>query len=59
MTDRGTVLVVDDELESLRLLTEILQAEGYRVVPAEARVAQRTAELVITNRQLRIELAEL
>lgn len=59
MTDRGTVLVVDDELESLRLLTEILQAEGYRVLPAEARVARRTAEPVITNRQLRIELAEL
>jgi DNA-binding response OmpR family regulator len=36
MADAGTILVVDDELESLRLLTNVLQAEGYRVRPADS-----------------------
>jgi PAS domain S-box-containing protein len=36
MTQRGTILVVDDELESLRLLTTLLVAEGYQVRPADS-----------------------
>jgi DNA-binding response OmpR family regulator len=35
MTNASTILVVDDELESLRLLTNILQADGYHVRPAD------------------------
>ena len=35
MTDAGTILVVDDEPESLRLLTNILHAHGYQVRPAD------------------------
>jgi PAS domain S-box-containing protein len=31
---KGTILVVDDEPDSLRLLTDILAAEGYHVRPA-------------------------
>ena len=31
-----TILVVDDEPASLRLLTEILEPEGYRVCPADS-----------------------
>jgi PAS domain S-box-containing protein len=31
LTDRWTILAVDDESESLKLLTDILEAEGYRV----------------------------
>jgi two-component system cell cycle sensor histidine kinase/response regulator CckA len=34
MTDRGNILVVDDDLESLALLAAILRAEGYEVRPA-------------------------
>lgn len=33
-TPRGTILVVDDELGVRRLLAEILQNDGYRVVQA-------------------------
>ncbi len=36
MTQRGTILVVDDELESLKLLTTLLVAEGYQVRPADS-----------------------
>jgi PAS domain S-box-containing protein len=35
MIDAGTILVVDDELESLQLLTNILLAQGYQVQPAD------------------------
>ena len=42
---RGTILVVDDDLESLRLLTEILREEGYNVRPADAgELALRSAQ---------------
>jgi putative nucleotidyltransferase with HDIG domain len=34
MSDRPSILVVDDTPESLRLLTDILKDEGYRVRPA-------------------------
>lgn len=33
--DPGTILVVDDELQSLQLLMNILRAEGYHVRPAD------------------------
>jgi PAS domain S-box-containing protein len=33
---QATILVVDDEPESLRLLTDILAAEGYEVCPADS-----------------------
>src|SRR5262245_48756053 len=36
MTDKGAILVVDDDTESLRLLTNILTADGYRVRPADS-----------------------
>jgi PAS domain S-box-containing protein len=35
MAELGTILVVDDELESLKFLTNILQADGYQVRQAE------------------------
>ena len=41
--DAGTILVVDDELESLRLLTTLLRADGYHVRPAD------TGELVLQS----------
>ena len=36
MTQPGTILVVDDELGSLKLLTTLLVAEGYQVRPADS-----------------------
>jgi len=36
MKDNGTILVVDDEPESLRLLVGILKPEGYEVRPADS-----------------------
>lgn len=33
---KGTILVVDDESDSLRLLTDILKEEGYQVRPANS-----------------------
>jgi signal transduction histidine kinase len=36
MNDKGTILVVDDTLDSLRLTSEILKAEGYEVRPADS-----------------------
>jgi two-component system, cell cycle sensor histidine kinase and response regulator CckA len=51
MIDAGTILVVDDELESLQLLTHILLAQGYQVHPAD------TSELALEY--LREKLPEL
>ncbi|MBV8568983.1 MAG: response regulator [Acidobacteriaceae bacterium] len=43
--DAGTILVVDDELESLRLLTTVLQSAGYSVRPADSgELALRSAK---------------
>ncbi|MGA8595966.1 MAG: response regulator [Bryobacteraceae bacterium] len=36
MMEAATILVVDDELDSLQLLTNILRAEGYHVRPADS-----------------------
>uniref|UniRef100_Q023H5 histidine kinase n=1 Tax=Solibacter usitatus (strain Ellin6076) TaxID=234267 RepID=Q023H5_SOLUE len=36
MSGISTILVVDDDSDSLRLLTDILTAEGYRVRPADS-----------------------
>jgi PAS domain S-box-containing protein len=36
MTDRCSILVVDDDTESLALLTGLLSAEGYQVRPANS-----------------------
>jgi len=37
MTDhKGTILAVDDQTDSLRLLTDILTEQGYRVRPADS-----------------------
>ena len=55
MTGGGTILVVDDTSESLRLLTDILTAEGYRVRPADsgelalAAVAAETPDLILLD----------
>jgi len=51
----GTILVVDDESESLRLLTGILSAEGYQVCPADcgelalAFVKTRVPDLILLD----------
>lgn len=34
--NNNTILVVDDTLESLKLLSDILEAEGYCVMPANS-----------------------
>ena len=34
MKDTGTILVVDDNIETLKMIVDILQAEGYRARPA-------------------------
>src|SRR4051794_2787756 len=50
-----TILVVDDESASLRLLTEILQPEGYRVCPADsgdlalASIASQSPDLILAD----------
>lgn len=36
VTDKGTILAVDDTHASLKLLTDILTAAGYRVRPADS-----------------------
>ena len=38
MTKAADILVVDDTIASLRLLTEILTKEGYQVRPVTAKV---------------------
>lgn len=53
--NKGTVLVVEDTLESLKLLSDILSAEGYRVMPANSgelalvAVALSTPELILLD----------
>jgi PAS domain S-box-containing protein len=52
---KGNILVVDDEPDSLRLITEVLTKEGYEVRPADtgelalASVAMRTPELILMD----------
>lgn len=52
---QGTVLVVDDTLSSLKLLSDILRTEGYRVLPANsgeialAAVASQMPELILLD----------
>jgi PAS domain S-box-containing protein len=52
---KGNILVVDDEPDSLRLLTEILTKEGYEVRPADtgelalASVAIKAPELILMD----------
>jgi len=56
---KGTILVVDDEPESLRLLTGILAAEGYQVRPADsgelalAAVTAEAPELILLDIRMR------
>jgi len=53
--NKGTVLAVDDTLASLKLLSDILGAEGYRVLPADsgelalASVARQRPELILLD----------
>ncbi len=55
MTDSHSILVVDDESESLALLTDILAAEGYRVRSANsgqlalASIASRAPQLILLD----------
>lgn len=55
MTDDRTILVVDDESESLLLLTNLLTGEGYNVRPADsgelalASVAVKPPELILLD----------
>lgn len=52
---KGTILIVDDDQSSLRLLTKILTSEGYQVRPADsgelalAAVAAQTPELILLD----------
>jgi two-component system cell cycle sensor histidine kinase/response regulator CckA len=52
---KGTILVVDDESDSLRLLTDILTTEGYQVRPANtgqlalASIAREYPELILLD----------
>jgi hypothetical protein len=55
MTGQGTILVVDDTTESLRVLVEILQSEGYKVRPANsgelalAAIAAQSPDLILLD----------
>jgi CheY-like chemotaxis protein len=55
MNGRGTILVVDDTPESLRVLTGVLQQEGYTVRPANsgklalASIAMRPPDLILLD----------
>lgn len=52
---KGTILVVEDTLSSLKLLTDTLAGEGYRVLPAEggelalAALEANTPELILLD----------
>ncbi len=47
MTDKGTILVVDDTAISLKLLSDILTMQGYRVHSAES--GERALALVVAS----------
>lgn len=55
MTDQGTILIVDDAPENLKLLSDTLTPEGYHVLSAEsgelalAAVAAQPPELVLLD----------
>lgn len=55
MNSRGTILIVDDTPESLRVLAGILQPEGYRVRPANsgelalASIAAQPPDLILLD----------
>ena len=55
MKSKGSILVVDDTLASLKLLTEILTAEGYEIHPADsgelalASVASNPPEVILLD----------
>ncbi|HCE67012.1 MAG: hypothetical protein A2X82_03785 [Geobacteraceae bacterium GWC2_55_20] len=55
MNERGTILIVDDTPESLRVLTEILKPEGYSVRPANsgelalASIAAQPPDLILLD----------
>ncbi len=55
MTDKGTVLVVDDTVAALRLLSDMLTQDGYQVRPADsgelalASVAASPPELILLD----------
>ncbi|MBF0329380.1 MAG: response regulator [Nitrospirae bacterium] len=55
MSDNNTILVVDDTHESLKLLTDILRMEGYKVLSADsgslalASVAVNAPELILLD----------
>src|SRR5689334_1583521 len=60
MTDghKGTILAIDDESDSLRLLTDTLSEQGYRVRPANsgplalASVAVERPELILLDMRM-------
>lgn len=55
MSERATILVVDDTSESLALLVNILIREGYSVMPANsgelalASIAQKSPDLILLD----------
>jgi PAS domain S-box-containing protein len=57
-TRKGEIVAVDDDAESLRLLTEILSQEGYHVRPAHtgklalASIAAAPPELILLDKQM-------
>jgi len=56
--DAGTILVVDDDLESLQLLTNILRAVGYQVRPADTgelalrSVSEKLPDLILLDMRM-------
>ena len=55
MISKGTILIVDDDQSSLRLLAKILTSQGYQVRPADSgelaltAVAAQTPELILLD----------